>query len=95
MLDKTRYLNFSPSDGFQLYVNGLIDRLNDISPSDSSMNSAIEQIDGRFMCKLEINSRTGSFHARSESNDAKKAVEEARRRVLRMLVKWRHERVFA
>ena len=93
MLSKTRYLNFSPSDGFQLYVNGLIDRLSELSPSDASMHSAIEQIEGRFKCRVEINSRTGTFLAQSESDNAQRALEEARRRVLRHLVKWREERV--
>jgi hypothetical protein len=89
---KVRYLNFAPTAGFQIYVNGLVDRLIDLSPSDAALSSAIERIGSRFQCKLEIISSKENFKALCESTDARRAIEEARRRIMRELVRWRETR---
>lgn len=89
---KIRFLNFSPSEGFQTYAHGLVDRLSDLSPSDSRLNTVIECVGDKFRCTLEIISSTVRIKALAESEDARSGIEEARRRAMRELMKWRMDR---
>lgn len=88
----TRYLNFSPTDGFRLYADGMVTRLLELAPHDSSAVSSIEKADGKYSCRIVVVTAIHRFEAFVESVAAKSALEEARRRVLRQLSKWRRKR---
>lgn len=88
----TRYLNFEPTDGFQLYADSLITRLMELAPYDSIQFSAIEKQGKVYTCMIEIVSLIGRFKARIEAADPKSALEESRRRIIRQLSKWHRSR---
>ena len=92
LTNKTRYLNFKPTDGFQLYADALMTRLLDLAPSDSATQAAIEKKGEYYFCKIAIVSMTGRFEALIESANPKSALEEARRRIIRQLSKWNKQR---
>jgi hypothetical protein len=92
---KIKFLNFIPTDGFRLYADSLVHRLLELSPSDADASSAIERVEARYHCSLEVVSRLGRFVAKTEACNPKSALEEARRRMLRQIVQWRRRRFMA
>ncbi|MEW6055742.1 MAG: hypothetical protein AB1540_03935 [Bdellovibrionota bacterium] len=89
---RTQFLNFKPTDGFQLYTDALIGNLLNLAPSDATGLSMIEKRGERYSCKIEITSAIGRFEAFIEGFSARSALEEARRRIIRQLSKWRRQR---
>jgi hypothetical protein len=89
---KTTYLNFIPTEGFQLYANALLDKLTNLAPSDASSSSFFEKRGRLYACKIEIISAAQRFEAVIESLHPKSSLEQARRRVLRQIARWRRLR---
>lgn len=94
MINKTKFLNFVPTDGFKLYVNDLINKIVDASPADANTQSEIDKKDDAYACKIEIRSRAAHFAALAKAANPRLALVGARRSILRQLSKW-HQRRFA
>lgn len=96
LINRPRYLNFNPTDSFQLYADSLIGRLLNLAPSDSVGHASIEKLGNKsgamYACRIEIISAVERFNAFIESTNPKAALEEARRRIMRQLSKWHQTR---
>lgn len=93
MENQVRYKHFTPNKSEQQVCSCILNRINELAPSDSYVQAKVLQTpDGTFKATISVNASCGDFKSESSSYSLLSSFQKAQQEIMSELNTWKSHR---